>query len=67
MKKIFITILVLVSANDYMIVPGIYNNLFHYPFQNLFVHTKHLNSLLHFILYKISFLFRGNAIWNAIS
>ena len=33
----FITIIAFVTANDHMIVTGIYNYLIHYPFHNLFI------------------------------
>lgn len=46
-REIVISIIALVSANDHKIVGGIYNYFFHYPFHNLFAHSKYLHSLLY--------------------
>ena len=45
-KQIHISIIVLIPANDHMIIAGIYNYLFYYPSHNLFAHSKHFHSLL---------------------
>ena len=62
----FLTTTVFVTANDHMIVASIYNYLFHYPFDNIFAHKKHLQSLPYLTSYKTSSLHRSNAMWKVI-
>ena len=63
----FISAILLISANDHIVRAGIHNHLFHYPSYNLFAHSKHFHSLLYFTSYKAIFLFKSNAMRKVIN